>query len=82
MFGSDVLLSYGRHPASVLAGYAPIPYDQHIRDYVRAVNRRGRWYDEVLVAAHEDGTVTVLPADAHPYPGRVIWRKVKLKHIP
>jgi hypothetical protein len=36
---------------------------------------RGPWYDEVLVEAHDDGTVTILPATALPLPGRQIWRK-------
>ena len=70
---------YGRKPRTVLDGYAPIPYAQHVRDYVRAVNGRGRWYDEVLVAEHDDGTVTVLPSDAIPYPGRVIWRRERVR---
>jgi hypothetical protein len=66
---------YGRHPRHVLDGYAPIPYSRHVRDYGRAVNGRGRWYDEYLIEDHGDGTVTVLPSDAMPLPGRVIWRK-------
>lgn len=68
---------YGRKPPSVLDGYAPIPSKQHVRDYARAVNGRGPWYDEVLVEEHTDGTVTLLPSDATPTAWRQIWRKIK-----
>ena len=67
---------YGRHPRSVLDGYAPIPYDRHVRDYRRAAQGRGRWHDEYLVEDHGDGTVTLFPNNAWPLPGRVIWRKM------
>lgn len=67
---------YGRKPRSALDGYAPIPYAQHRREYVRAVHGKGRSYDAYLVEEHEDGTVTLLPEDATPYAWRTIWRKV------
>ena len=67
---------YGRKPRSVLDGYAPIPYGRYVRDYVRTWNGRQLFYDEVLVEENDDGTVTVLPSDAMPYPGRQIWRRV------
>jgi hypothetical protein len=59
---------YGRKPRRVLDGYAPIPYARHVRGY-------GRGYDEVLVEEHNDGTVTLLPSDAHAWPWRTIWRR-------
>jgi len=77
---------YGRWPRSQLNGYVPIPYDRHARDYARAVNGRGPTYDEYLVEAHDDGTVTLLPNDATPYPWRQIWRRLatpkETTHVP
>ena len=67
---------YGRWTRSQLDGYAPIPYEQHARDYARAVNGRGPTYDEYLVEEHDDGTITLLPNDATPYPWRQIWRRL------
>jgi hypothetical protein len=65
---------YGRWPTSRLEGYAPIPYARHVRDYARAINGKGPWYDEYLVEDHADGTVTLWPSDAMYIPGRTIWR--------
>src|SRR5262245_61933934 len=67
---------YGRKPRRALAGYAPIPYERHIKDYVRHVNGRGPVYDEFLVEEHADGTRTPLPSDAMRITGRTIWRKM------
>lgn len=68
---------YGRHPRSVLAGYTPIAYARHVRDFIRALHGQGAWYDEILVEEHEDGTVTILPSESIPYPGQDIWRKAR-----
>lgn len=66
---------YGRQPKSALDNYEPIPYEQHTRDYARAANGRGPWFDEYLVEQHEDGTVTLLSNDSMPYFWRQIWRR-------
>ena len=49
---------------------------QACRDYARAIRYDRPGLEEYLVEEHEDGTVTLLPNDATPYPGRQIWRKV------
>jgi hypothetical protein len=69
---------YGRQPKTALDGYEPIDYERHAKDYAKAVNSRGKWYDEYLVEDHGDGTVTLLPNDAIPYPGRQIWRRINI----
>ena len=70
---------YGRQSRNALQGFVPIPYALHARDYVKAVNGRGPWHDEVLVEEHADGTVTLLPSDAFSYGSRTIWRKARRK---
>lgn len=67
---------YGRRPRRALDGYAPLPYERHLRDYGR------RHYDEYLVEEYEDGTVLLLPSDALACPGRTIWRRISRTATP
>ena len=72
---SESLPLYGRQSRQRLQGYRPITPETHVRGYVRAMQGRGPWYDEVLVEEHQDGTVTLLPSDACSYGFRQYWRR-------
>jgi hypothetical protein len=52
--------------------WTAITAEKHHRDYIRAANGRGPWYEEYVL----DGDGTTLPNDAMLYPWRIYVRRV------